>query len=74
LWRLRPLLKCSPRFTARCVIIGEMNSPLHRIVRTACGREKLAALRARRGVWAAVRLAWFVAIAAVRDLGRPVTP
>jgi hypothetical protein len=51
-----------------------MDVVLHRLVRTPCGRDQLAELRARRGVWAAVRLAWFVVIAAVRDLGRPVTP
>jgi hypothetical protein len=51
-----------------------MHDPLHRVVRTACGRDQLAVLRARRGALAALRLAWFVAIAAIRDIGKPANP
>ena len=51
-----------------------MADPLHRVVRTTCGRDQLVELRARRGVWAALRLAWYVAVAAIRDVGKPATP
>ncbi|MFM7264316.1 MAG: hypothetical protein ACKOZW_01715 [Cyanobium sp.] len=37
-------------------------------IRTDCGREKYRELAARPGPWARLRLAWFVLIAAVRDL------
>jgi len=41
--------------------------PIHRWIKTACGRAKYAELAARPGVWARLRLAWFVLIAALRD-------
>ena len=41
--------------------------PMHRWIKTACGRAKYAELAARPGVLARLRLAWFVAIAALRD-------
>ncbi len=40
-------------------------------IRTPCGRAKYARLAARRGPVAQLRLAWFVLIAALRDLGQP---
>jgi hypothetical protein len=40
-------------------------------IRTPCGRAKYARLAARRGPAAQLRLAWFVLIAALRDLGQP---
>ncbi len=57
-----------------CAIIWAMADPLHHLVRTPCGRDQLAELRARRGAWAALRLAWFVAVAAIRDMGKPANP
>jgi hypothetical protein len=39
-----------------------------RWIRTDCGRAKYLQLAARPGPWARLRLAWFVLIAAVRDL------
>lgn len=41
--------------------------PMHRWIKTTCGRAKYAELAARPGVVARLRLAWFVAIAALRD-------
>lgn len=41
--------------------------PIHRWIKTACGRAKYAELAARPGLLARMRLAWFVAIAALRD-------
>ena len=40
---------------------------LHRWIKTDCGRAKLADLAARPGVFARLRLVWFVLIAAIRD-------
>ncbi len=44
---------------------------LHRWIKTPCGRAKLAELAGRRGALAAVRLGWFVLIAALRDWPLP---
>ena len=41
--------------------------PIHRWIKTDCGRAKYAELAARPGVIAKLRLAWFVVIAAIRD-------
>jgi hypothetical protein len=41
-------------------------------IRTPCGRAKYVSLAARRGPAARTRLAWFVLIAALRDLGQPL--
>jgi len=37
-------------------------------IRTECGRAKYAQLSQRRGFFAALRLAWFVVIAGIRDV------
>jgi hypothetical protein len=44
---------------------------IHRWIKTECGRAKYTELAARRGVLARLRLAWFVLIAALRDLPLP---
>jgi len=41
---------------------------ISRWIRTECGRAKYRELAARPGLWARLRLAWFVLIAAVRDI------
>jgi len=41
-------------------------------IRTPCGRAKYLTLAARPGLPARLRLAWFVLIAALRDLGQPL--
>jgi len=41
--------------------------PIHRWIKTECGRAKYAQLAARSGPVARLRLAWFVLIAALRD-------
>ena len=41
---------------------------LHHWIKTDCGRAKLAELQQRRGPTARLRLAWFILIAALRDL------
>ena len=41
--------------------------PLHRWIKTDCGRAKLADLQQRTGPTARARLAWFILIAALRD-------
>lgn len=46
----------------------------YRWVKSACGRAKYDALAARTGPWAPLRLAWFVAIAALRDWRREPPP
>jgi hypothetical protein len=50
--------------------MDEANLPpgISRWIRTDCGRAKYLQLAARPGPWARLRLAWFVLIAAVRDL------
>lgn len=47
--------------------------PLHRWIKTPCGRAKYAELASRRGVLARLRLAWFVLIATLRDWRLPDT-
>ena len=44
---------------------------LHRWIKTACGRAKLAELQQRTGPIARARLAWFILIAALRDWRLP---
>jgi hypothetical protein len=41
--------------------------PIHRWIKTECGRAKYAELAARPGAVARLRLGWFVLIAALRD-------
>jgi hypothetical protein len=41
-------------------------------IRTPCGRAKYLELAGRPGPLARFRLGWFVLIAALRDLGRPL--
>ena len=41
-------------------------------IRTPCGRAKYQTLAARPGLPARLRLVWFVLIAALRDLGKPL--
>lgn len=45
--------------------------PIHRWIKTACGRAKYAELAARPGLPARIRLGWFVLIAALRDWPLP---
>lgn len=45
--------------------------PIHRWIKTECGRAKYADLAARPGVAARLRLGWFVLIAALRDWPLP---
>lgn len=45
-----------------------------RWIKTPCGRARYVELAARPGVWARLRLAWFVLIAALRDLDLPDAP
>jgi hypothetical protein len=45
-----------------------------RWIKTDCGRAKYQELAARSGALARLRLAWFVAIAALRDWPLPPTP
>jgi hypothetical protein len=42
------------------------------LIRTPCGRTKYQELAGRAGLLARLRLAWFVLIAALRDLGQPL--
>ncbi|WP_411868704.1 hypothetical protein [Vulcanococcus limneticus] len=48
----------------------------YRWIKTDCGRAQYDVLAARTGPWAPLRLAWFVAIAALRDwrLEQPPEP
>ena len=49
-----------------------MSSPqAFRWIKTDCGRAKYVELASRSGVAAKLRLAWFVLIAAARDLSIP---
>lgn len=41
-------------------------------IRTPCGRAKYQRLAARQGLPARLRLGWFVLIAALRDLAKPL--
>ncbi|MEI7952694.1 MAG: hypothetical protein WCH37_08460 [Synechococcaceae cyanobacterium ELA182] len=45
--------------------------PIHRWIKTECGRAKFAELAARPGSLARLRLAWFVLIATLRDWQLP---
>lgn len=45
--------------------------PIHRWIKTECGRAKYAELAARPGTLARLRLGWFVLIAALRDWQLP---
>jgi len=45
--------------------------PIHRWIKTDCGRAKYAELATRPGAMARVRLGWFVLIAALRDWPLP---
>ncbi len=49
-------------------------NPIHRWIKTECGRAKYAELAARLGLPARIRLAWFVLIAALRDWRLPDQP
>lgn len=40
-------------------------------IRTECGREAYRELARREGLWALIRLRWFVLIAAFRDRNLP---
>jgi len=43
----------------------------YRWIKTECGRAKYAELANRPGLWARLRLAWFVLIGALRDWRLP---
>jgi len=45
--------------------------PIHRWIKTECGRAKYADLSNRSGLTAKARLGWFVVIAALRDWRLP---
>lgn len=45
-----------------------MDQGIERWIKTECGRAKYAQLSQRRGLVASLRLAWFVAIAVLRDV------
>ena len=45
--------------------------PIHRWIKTECGRAKYADLSNRSGFTAKARLGWFVVIAALRDWRLP---
>ena len=45
--------------------------PIQRWIKTDCGRARYDALAGRRGVWAKLRLSWFVLVAALRDWPLP---
>jgi hypothetical protein len=48
--------------------LARMQSPpIHRWIKTECGRAKYSELAARPGALARLRLSWFVLIAALRD-------
>lgn len=51
----------------------ELPPGIGRWIKTECGRAKYAELASRSGPLARVRLAWFVAIAALRDWRLPGT-
>jgi hypothetical protein len=44
---------------------------IYRWIKTDCGRARYADLAARPGVWAQLRLRWFVLAAALRDWSLP---
>ncbi len=43
------------------------HSTINYWIKTACGRAKYAELQSRQGIFARIRLIWFVIIAALRD-------
>ena len=45
--------------------------PIHRWIKTDCGRARYDELAGRSGVWAQLRLSWFVLAAALRDWHLP---
>ncbi len=45
-----------------------MDTSFHHLVKTECGRARLAELQARPGPIARLRFLWFLAIATLRDL------
>ena len=45
--------------------------PIHRWIKTECGRAKYAELSNRAGFLAKTRLSWFVVMAALRDWRLP---
>lgn len=47
-----------------------MDTSFHNVVKTECGRARLAELQANSGPFARLRLMWFLAIATVRDLAK----
>ena len=51
-----------------------MGAGVHRLIKTECGRTRYAELASRPGVFARLRLTWFVLIAALRDWRRPANP
>ena len=53
------------------MVPASADPPLHRWIKTDCGRAKLAELEQRRGPMARLRLTWFVALAAIRDWPLP---
>jgi hypothetical protein len=55
-------------------VSGMESHPIHRWIKSACGRAKYVELAARQGPLARVRLAWFVLIAALRDWPLPDHP
>ncbi len=40
------------------------------MIKTSCGIDKYQQLKKDKSVWGKLRLAWFVAIAAIRDLNK----
>jgi hypothetical protein len=48
--------------------------PIHRWIKTDCGRAQYAELAARPGLVARLRLGWFVLVAALRDWRLPAQP
>jgi hypothetical protein len=60
--------------TLRNGAMAERNPTVHRWIKTDCGRAKYQELATRQGAAAKLRLAWFVAIAALRDWPLPPPP
>lgn len=50
---------------------GVERPAIHRWIKTDCGRAKYAELASQQGLFAWLRLAWFVVIAALRDSRLP---
>jgi len=53
--------------------MSQPTPPLHRWIKTDCGRAKLATLQQRPGPVAKLRLAWFIVIATLRDWPLPAS-